>query len=50
THGVQDQLNAKYGKGTLYFARQGIQPQWQMKRKMLSLRHTTRVSDILIVK
>lgn len=45
-----DQLNAKEGKGTLYFAGQGIQQKWQMKREMLSPRYTTRYSDLLIVK
>ncbi|PDO81608.1 Y-family DNA polymerase [Kosakonia sacchari] len=35
---VLDQLNAKDGRGTLYFAGQGIQQQWQMKRDMLSPR------------
>lgn len=45
-----DQLNAKEGKGTLYFAGQGIQQQWQMKREMLSPRYTTRIMDIPIVK
>ncbi|WP_446698492.1 DUF4113 domain-containing protein [Atlantibacter hermannii] len=39
-----DQLNAKGGKGTLFFAGQGIQQ--QMKRDMLSPRYTTRLSDI----
>ncbi|WP_264975221.1 Y-family DNA polymerase [Klebsiella quasipneumoniae] len=47
---VLDQLNAKDGKGTLYFAGQGIQTAWQMKREMLSPRYTTRISDLLIVK
>ena len=47
---VLDQLNAKGGKGTLYFAGQGIQQQWQMKREMLSPRYTTRYSDLLIVR
>ncbi|UTD17880.1 Y-family DNA polymerase [Citrobacter sp. SX206] len=46
---VLDHLNAKDGKGTLYFAVQGIQQQWQMKREMLSPRYTTRFSDLLIV-
>jgi DNA polymerase V len=32
---VLDHLNAKDGKGTLNFAGQGIQQQWQMKREML---------------
>jgi hypothetical protein len=30
---VLDRLNAKEGRETLYFAGQGIQPQWRMKRK-----------------
>lgn len=45
-----DTLNAKEGKGTLYFAGQGIQQPWQMKREMLSPRYTTRISDVLRVK
>ncbi|WP_240823085.1 Y-family DNA polymerase [Klebsiella pneumoniae] len=47
---VLDQLNAKDGKGTLYFAGQGIQTAWQMKREMLSPRYTTRFSDLLKVR
>ncbi|MDM4217787.1 Y-family DNA polymerase [Klebsiella pasteurii] len=31
---VLDHLNAKNGKGALYFAGQGIQTAWQMKREM----------------
>lgn len=45
-----DTLNAKEGKGTLYFVGQGIQQPWQMKREMLSPRYTTRISDVLRVK
>ncbi|HDW0971286.1 TPA: DUF4113 domain-containing protein, partial [Enterobacter hormaechei subsp. xiangfangensis] len=47
---VLDHLNAKDGKGTLYFAGQGIQQQWQMKREMLSPRYTTRFADLLVVR
>lgn len=47
---VLDHLNAKDGRGTLYFAGQGIQSTWQMKREMLSPRYTTRYSDLLHVK
>ncbi|STU61650.1 Error-prone [Klebsiella variicola] len=47
---VLDHLNAKDGKGTLYFAGQGIQTTWQMKRDMLSPRYTTRFSDLLKVR
>ncbi|WP_407284311.1 Y-family DNA polymerase [Raoultella ornithinolytica] len=47
---VLDHLNAKNGKGALYFAGQGIQTAWQMKREMLSPRYTTRYSDLLRVR
>ena len=47
---VLDQLNTKGGRGTLYFAGQGIQQQWAMKREMLSPRYTTRFTDLLRVK
>ncbi len=47
---VLDHLNAKDGRGTLFFAGQGIQQQWQMKRQMLSPRYTTRYSDLLTVR
>lgn len=47
---VLDQLNAKDGRGTLYFAGQGIQTTWQMKREMLSPRYTTRYSDLIHVR
>lgn len=47
---VLDHLNAKYGRGTLYFTGQGIQTAWQMKREMLSPRYTTRYSDLLHVR
>ncbi|HBQ7926356.1 TPA: Y-family DNA polymerase [Klebsiella pneumoniae] len=46
---VLDHLNAKDGRGTLYFAGQGIQSAWQMKREMLSPRYTTRFSDLPVV-
>ncbi|MEG0870494.1 MAG: Y-family DNA polymerase [Hafnia sp.] len=47
---VLDHLNAKDGRGTLYFAGQGVQQQWAMKRDMLSPRYTTRFSDLLRVR
>ncbi|EPY6987483.1 Y-family DNA polymerase [Klebsiella quasipneumoniae] len=47
---VLDHLNTKDGRGTLYFAGQGIQTAWQMKREMLSPRYTTRYSDLLEVR
>lgn len=47
---IMDRLNKTEGKGTLFFAGQGIQHQWQMKREMLSPRYTTRFSDLLRVR
>ncbi|HDT5146459.1 TPA: Y-family DNA polymerase [Klebsiella michiganensis] len=47
---VLDHLNAKDGRGTLYFAGQGIQTAWQIKREMLSPRYTTRYSDLMHVR
>ncbi|PLC79684.1 protein umuC [Klebsiella variicola] len=47
---VLDHLNAKNGRGALYFAGQGIQTARQMKREMLSPRYTTRYSDLLEVR
>lgn len=46
---LMDRLN-KQGRGTLYFAGQGVQPAWQMKREMLSPCYTTRWSDLPIVR
>ena len=46
---VLDMINKKKGKGTLYFAGQGIEQPWQMKRAMLSPCYTTRYKDLLLV-
>lgn len=43
---VLDGLNNRHGRGSLFFAGQGIQPKWQMKRERLSPRWTTRLSDV----
>lgn len=42
---VLDKVNNS-DKGKLWFAGQGVNPEWQMKRKMLSPAWTTRWSDI----
>ncbi|EMO8006322.1 Y-family DNA polymerase [Salmonella enterica] len=42
---VLDRINHS-GKGKIWFAGQGIAPEWQMKRDMLSPAYTTRWSDI----
>jgi len=46
---LMDRLNQQ-GRGTLYFAGQGVQQAWQMKREMLSPCYTTRLSDIPIAR
>jgi len=46
---LMDKLN-KQGRGTLYFAGQGIEQGWQMKREMLSPCYTTKLADIPVVK
>lgn len=43
-----DDINTK-SKGALWFAGQGIDRRWQMKREMLSPAWTTRLSDVPIV-
>ncbi|MDF7657650.1 translesion error-prone DNA polymerase V subunit UmuC [Erwiniaceae bacterium L1_54_6] len=46
---VVDGLNQS-GKGKLWFAGQGIQKSWDMKREMLSPAYTTRFSDLPVVR
>ncbi|WP_181144481.1 DUF4113 domain-containing protein, partial [Cronobacter sakazakii] len=46
---LMDTLNQQ-GRGTLYFAGQGIQQAWQMKREMLSPCYTTRLADVPIAR
>lgn len=46
---VVDGLNQS-GKGKLWFAGQGIQKSWGMKREMLSPAYTTRYSDLPVAK
>lgn len=46
---VMDKVNQS-GNGKLWFAGQGIQQSWAMKREMLSPAYTTRYSDLLVVR
>ncbi len=46
---LMDKLNQQ-SRGTLYFAGQGIQQTWQMKREMLSPCYTTRLADVPTVR
>ena len=45
-----DQVNRRFGNGTLYHAAQGIEPRWQMRRDMKSPNYTTRMSDLPTVR
>ncbi|MEQ4531530.1 MAG: Y-family DNA polymerase [Mixta sp.] len=47
---VLDYLNQKNGRGALWFAGQGVQQGWAMKREMLSPAYTTRLSEIPVAK
>ena len=44
-----DRLNTS-GRGSVWFAGQGIEKNWAMKRDMLSPAYTTRYSDLPVVK
>lgn len=44
-----DQMNA-HQRGALWFAGQGIQKPWSMKREMLSPAYTTRINEIPVVR
>ncbi len=46
---LMDKLN-QHERGTLYFAGQGIQQSWQMKREMLSPCYTTRLAIVPTVR
>ena len=46
-----DALNARYGKGKVFSAAEGIGPRsWQMKRSKLSKRASTRWDELMVVK
>ena len=46
-----DALNARYGKGKVFSAAEGIGPRsWQMKRQKLSRRPTTRWDELMTVR
>jgi len=43
---VVDQLNRRYGRGTVQWAACGLQPQWAMRRSRLSRTTTTRIAEL----
>lgn len=44
--GVLDQVNARFGRGTLQLGAMGVRPVWTMKRERVSPRYTTRWEDV----
>ena len=47
---VLDTINQSHGKGTVFFAAQGVSTPWQMRQRFLSPRYTTRWGEIPIAK
>jgi DNA polymerase V len=45
-----DQLNRRYGSGTIQWGACGLQAPWRMRRNHLSRAATTRLADLPIVK
>jgi DNA polymerase V len=48
--GVLDQLNDRYGRGTLRMASEGFDRKWIMKQDYLSKQYTTNWKDIIVTK
>ena len=48
--GVLDDINARWGLGTLRIASVPLEPEWQMRRELLSHSYTTRLSDLKAVR
>ena len=47
---VADAINARFGRGSVFFAAEGTEWNWKMKREMLSGCPTTRWADVLVAK
>ena len=45
-----DAINARMGRGTVFFAASGVERKWKMKREMLSGHYTTSWDELLVVK
>ena len=46
---VLDEINAKWGRGTLRPGRVELKPDWGMQREMLSQSYTTRLDQLWVV-
>ena len=44
-----DQLNRRYGRGTVQWAACGLHPSWMMRRERMGRTATTRLSDVPLV-
>lgn len=44
--GVMDEINGRWGRGMLRTASVPIQPDWGMRREMMSQSYTTRVDQL----
>ena len=47
---VLDQINARWGRGTLRLAREGFEPPWALRRDHCSPAYTTRWDDLPVVR
>ena len=47
---IIDQLNSKYGRGTVFSLGEGVKKPWKMKRDLLSQSYTTNWQQLLKVK
>ena len=45
-----DIINARMGRGTVFFAASGVERKWKMKREMLSSHYTTSWDELLVVR
>lgn len=45
-----DAINARFGRGTVFYAASGTTRDWKMKREMLSPRYTTRWDELPVAK
>lgn len=48
--GLMDDINARYGRGSLRIAAEGFQKAWKMKQEFLSKQYTTNWQDIIITR
>ena len=47
--GVLDAINGRWGRGTMRFASVSVDPDWSMRREMMSQSFTTRVDQLWTV-